>query len=355
MMKKIGIVTLFGYVNYGNRLQNYAVQEILKKYGFTVTTLVVRDSIKPIFKTVFMFIKACTNSIPAKRYIKIRKFSKKNISEKIIYKRDLKIPSSISKKFDYFVVGSDQVWNPYIRFRERDNFFLRFAEKNQRLCISPSFGVEEIPDKYKKDYENGINGFSYLSSREEEGAKIIFELTGKRVPVLIDPTMALSQNEWKKLFKVPHKFCKGNYMVCSFLGKVTDKRKGILNSFSQNANLKKIDVLNDAIYSPDELVYILANAKLICTDSFHFCAFSINFNIPFIVFEREGEQLEEKMFSRIKTLLNTFYLQDRVFDNRGVSSDYLTCDFTKANEIMENERKRFYEYIEIILKSEGNE
>ena len=29
-MKKIGIITINDYNNYGNRLQNYAVQEVLK-------------------------------------------------------------------------------------------------------------------------------------------------------------------------------------------------------------------------------------------------------------------------------------------------------------------------------------
>ena len=38
-MKKIGIVTLNDYVNFGNRLQNYAVQKILNKNGCETITL----------------------------------------------------------------------------------------------------------------------------------------------------------------------------------------------------------------------------------------------------------------------------------------------------------------------------
>ena len=34
-MKKAGIVTLFGNYNYGNKFQNYAVQEILREKGIT--------------------------------------------------------------------------------------------------------------------------------------------------------------------------------------------------------------------------------------------------------------------------------------------------------------------------------
>ena len=38
-MKRAGIVTLFGEYNFGNRLQNYAVQQVLKKNGLEVETI----------------------------------------------------------------------------------------------------------------------------------------------------------------------------------------------------------------------------------------------------------------------------------------------------------------------------
>ena len=37
--KKLGIVTLNGYFNFGNRLQNYALTRVLEKKGFDVYTL----------------------------------------------------------------------------------------------------------------------------------------------------------------------------------------------------------------------------------------------------------------------------------------------------------------------------
>ena len=39
-MKKVGILTLNGYQNYGNRLQNYAVQEVIKSLGFEAETII---------------------------------------------------------------------------------------------------------------------------------------------------------------------------------------------------------------------------------------------------------------------------------------------------------------------------
>ena len=37
-MKRVAIITLNGYHNYGNRLQNDALQEILKSLDFEVNT-----------------------------------------------------------------------------------------------------------------------------------------------------------------------------------------------------------------------------------------------------------------------------------------------------------------------------
>ena len=45
-MNKIGIVTLNGYFNYGNRLQNYALQETLKSFGCDVETIIIDNETK---------------------------------------------------------------------------------------------------------------------------------------------------------------------------------------------------------------------------------------------------------------------------------------------------------------------
>ena len=40
-MKKVGIITIYDENNYGNRLQNYAVQTILEKMGFEVISFIL--------------------------------------------------------------------------------------------------------------------------------------------------------------------------------------------------------------------------------------------------------------------------------------------------------------------------
>ena len=164
-MRKIGIVTLYGYFNYGNRFQNYAVQEILRKYGYATETIVVYPNYKQSIKNIVYRLLSLLGLSKANRFVKFYEFSKRNIPVRFIIRKNMRIPTKIASDYCGFVTGSDQVWNPLIRKKERDNFFLRFAEKKQRICISPSFGVSEIEEKYRADYINGLNGFKYLCSR----------------------------------------------------------------------------------------------------------------------------------------------------------------------------------------------
>ena len=53
---RIGIVTLFGNFNYGNRLQNYALHTVLSQLGHDVDTLVTLEqssALKSIFHKFF--------------------------------------------------------------------------------------------------------------------------------------------------------------------------------------------------------------------------------------------------------------------------------------------------------------
>lgn len=57
---KVGIVTIIDMINYGNRLQNYAMQEVLSEMGEEVETLIVlsaKRSAMNIFKHAYVWNK----------------------------------------------------------------------------------------------------------------------------------------------------------------------------------------------------------------------------------------------------------------------------------------------------------
>jgi hypothetical protein len=140
-MKNIAIVTLIGYTNYGNKLQNYALQEVLTQIGFNVETIVYEQintitSKRALFKKVkrlknkdildiiqslnyryYIYANAKQIAETKERRTKIFKnFADAYINE-IEHPIDINnFPADLVEKYDYFVVGSDQVWNPAYNF-----------------------------------------------------------------------------------------------------------------------------------------------------------------------------------------------------------------------------------------------
>ena len=351
-MFKIGIITINDNNNYGNRLQNYAVQEILKKMGGNPET--IKNNVRLNNKVnMCVFIR---------KYIS---FVQKNIKEKITGNRERrkffgKFNSYINfskklataytitdKDYDFFLVGSDQVWKPtYGRLSDMD--LLEFTTSNKKIAFSASFGINELPEKYRKKAAKALKDFKVISVREDAGKKIVEDLTGRKdVQVLIDPTVVLTASEWDKVLKKPEQLKCDRYILNYFLGELSAERKKEIDRIAKENNCEVINILdkNSPFYQtgPSEFLYLEKNAFLICTDSFHSSVFAILYNRPFIVFEREQKGLEN-MNSRIETLINKFKLKNRKFTGK-ITEENLKHDYTEAYKILEIERQKSNEFL----------
>lgn len=104
MNKKVGIVTINDNDNYGNRLQNYAVQEVLKKYECDAVTIKNIPQLNNKDKILLRFIKYILKSLTKKkdneRFKKFEEFNKN-----IKFSKNYVTPyTKISNKYDYFFV-----------------------------------------------------------------------------------------------------------------------------------------------------------------------------------------------------------------------------------------------------------
>lgn len=352
-MKKVGILTINDDNNYGNRLQNYAVQQMISKnYKVEVETIYNQKNWvgkKILINKVKNIIKRLSNKTQHKRQVCFMNFEK-NMKYSKTFIDCNNIPDNLNNKFDLFLVGSDQVWNPTFG-RMSDIDFLTFAEKAKRNSFSASFGISEIPDEMKEYYREKLNGLNNISVREDRGKEIIEELTGRTdVEVLVDPTMLLTAEEWDKVSKKPKQLKANKYILNYFLGELSEKRKKEINRIAEENNCEIINILdlNSPFYStgPSEFLYLEKNAFLVCTDSFHSSVFSILYNRPFIVFEREDKEV--KMNSRIETLINKFNLKNRKFDGE-ITEENLNHDYTEAYQILEKEREKSNRFLEKCL------
>lgn len=373
-LKKVGIITLNGYVNYGNRLQNYALQEVLKSYGFDVQTIWViikrnrpedftlkqkiinvlgrtpSENLSSVKRKILGFL--YKNKLDESRAQIFKEFSEEHINETPYKISENNIPENLESQFDYFITGSDQVWNPY--FRKGDpTYFLTFAPKEKRIAYAPSFGTDEIPSEYISKYKKWISDMNKLSVREERGAKLIKDLTGRNAPVLVDPTLLLTKEQWLSISRIPSDKPKCQYLLTYFLGGIPRKRKKIINEIATENGLKIINLAQSYdrvpyLTGPSEFIDYINSASLFLTDSFHGAVFSILLETPFIVFDREGKF--PSMNSRITTLLSTFNFENRHIDRVTKGVDILNMDFSHVDGILAKERRKSFNYLEEALQ-----
>lgn len=361
-MKSIAIVTLNGYFNYGNRLQNYALQATLQSFGYKVQTIrFSRESKINRYKSYLRDIKKGishpTNYLVERQRHKVfKKFSLECIIEtERVFNKDDDL-TQLNKDFDYFVVGSDQVWNPSMN-KLSSFFFLNFANESKRIAYAPSFGVSELPKNVESNYKEWISEIPFLSVREDDGVKIVKNLTSREIDVLVDPTMLLTKDKWIKVASPANNKPVESYLLTYFLGEISPEyKKQIINIAELKGlkiiNLGDINEIDTYCTGPREFIDYINDCSIFCTDSFHGVVFSILLEKPFVVYKREGGV---SMYSRIDTLLNKFMFCSRKAENIQINTSLFKMNFSHTIPILELERKRSYEFLINALEIKGVE
>lgn len=355
---RIGIVTITDLTNYGNRLQNYAMCRILQT-GFhcDVVSLTATNE-KPfsnghyltwvkerIARAACMFPEWAERRFGANitRWNNFIKWNK-HIPTKVYYHCD-HLPSTLQNAFDFFVAGSDQIWNYHFAAAQFYDYFLKFSSKDKKIAVSASFGADDIPESWQKEYQLALRDFAHISVREYAGKRIVKDLIHADVPVLIDPTMMLSKKEWLRVAKKPRVDLSKPYILKYYLGNETGS--DCIDAWAEQNGYAVYALLNKEIpelYSagPGEFISLVSKASLVCSDSFHCIVFSMIFNRPFIVYERQGQ--ENYMASRLETLLQKFNFQNR-WKHLVAEENYLMCDYTEFDTLLRREQEAFTAFL----------
>lgn len=335
-MKTIGIFTLNDNLNYGNRLQNYAVQKVLMQYGLPGNMNNRYQNKSQFLKYVLWEICPVIEKLCCKKSFRIYRFLSFNRCMNYF---------GVHKKCDYYIYGSDQIWNPDYA---DDKMISPITEPNKNIAFSASVGIEEIEEKHCQMFKIGMSHFNAISVREKQAAELIKRFTDKHVHILVDPTMCVTCDEWRGISKKPAKRLPEKYLLLYFLGELSKNRKMQIFEFAANNDLQVID-LKDKNWSemigPSEFLYLIDHASFFLTDSFHGCVFSILFQTNFLTMKREGS--DKPMNSRIDHLLSLFCLEDRKIEN--IYNFNIDIDFSRTDKILDNERKKVKEYLDAQL------
>lgn len=360
----IGICIKYYHANYGGMLQAFATIKLLEKYGIDYEILRYKKkknvvflikSLPRIFNNVLLndkyeslqkkisFIKHKEISLNAEiRNKAFENFKKQNftkLSEEYYGYKNLKKGAS---KYSAVVTGSDQLWSPA---GLPTNFYnLMFVPDNiRKISLASSFGVKYIPWYQKNRTANFLKRIEYISMRENSGKKIVKELTGRDVPVVLDPVLMFNKEEWERIIPT-QKEINDEYIFAYFLGNNSEYRKVVQEFANKNklkiVTLRHLDqfVEDDEKFGdfapydvePDRFLNILRGAKYVCTDSFHGAVFSIIHKKEFVVFNRYNDSSKHSKNSRIDSLCENLEIQNCRYNGGNIFEKKV--DYSKVND-----------------------
>ncbi len=370
----IAIMTWYRYQNYGTALQASAIYWQIKKLGYNPTLIqytpkgntykektTILIFLKKICRRFFRYLLGSEVYQTKERDQLFDQYLKERITETLPCETSESL-MNLNRKYSAFICGSDQIWSP-ICFDE--NYFLIFVEEKRRMiAYAPSFGVSQINDQnIRVVIQQMLQRFQHLSVRELQGARIIRELTGQKVKVVLDPTLLLTSDEWDKytgIQSVPQ--IEGKYMLCYFLGNAARYRKFVKRCSKRwKISVYEIPIRRVRGRYPDfpfevgpcEFVSLIRNAAFVFTDSFHGLAFSVNYGIPFVVFERFQKDDPINQNSRIYSFLELLGIQERLIDPASSTNIDKLQSFNNAKEIQDRlnvMRRESINYLQTSLK-----
>lgn len=381
--KKVALLTCF-LNNYGACLQAYALQKTIENmgcdcdiiayvepYGYGDFEIDRKTAIemqkRTLIEDVRYKFKKNRPFSHQKKYLSFYnfrnnylKFEKENNKKFIKFYHKMEDFEGISDKYDAFVCGSDQIWNPTFYGKNNPAYFLTFAKNKKRIAYSPSIGLPDIPQEYQEEFTSYVSKFDFLSVREEKGAEIIKKLCHREAKVVLDPTILAGRRFWSNLLKKKYTTHYKKYIFCyifsntkncsEYLQKVQQKTGlPIIYTSISNLSYDNLDATCMQYAGPVEFLQLIKHSEFVLTDSFHGTAFSLLLNKDFYVFKRERNDEKIDMYSRIDSILHQANLENRAISIDENFTTKLPINFEEVNLVLEKLRKDSYSYLKKAL------
>ena len=367
---KIGIISMYyKSENYGGNLQAYALTKIINGFGNEFDASQISYNYKPMKRSLVFRIKSrlhhlyylCIRNPKIRKQTKIRskkilEFNKNMIShDSVIYNR--KNIFRASDKYDLFITGSDQVWNPRwydVAYR------LDFVSDMPKMSYAASVGVKALSDEQSAVFKKTLSDYFAVSVREENAVGLLQPVSPVKVEWTLDPTMLLSDEQWNEI--CTERKIKEKYLFCYFLGDDISQRR-LAEQYASEYSLKLVTLphvfgefrrcdKNFGDYplydvSPADFISLIKHADYIFTDSFHASVFSLIYKKEFFVFHRDGQI---SMGSRVDSLTSLFGVQDHFCDtNKKKTLEYIKSlqpvDYSKNFPIFEAMKKSSLDFL----------
>ena len=360
---KIKVITRHAPSNYGSLLQSIATIKVMEGMGHdceiidyqrpderglagVLTQLRQKDGYgNPIKRLAYIALRYPIEKYAQMKFDSMRKKYLK-VTVRCSNQEDLK-----RLKADAFITGSDQVWGPMMNGRYDSAYFLQFVSPgSKKLAYAASFGKTKFDDQTISDYKSMLAGYDKIAVREKSAVELIDGWGLKNcVGQVLDPTLLLNKEEWKRLLVKESdndKYKNRKYILVYQIHndqKLSDYAKKMASHTGMellrvNPMLHQKSRGGKFICCPDlgEFLALIDNASCIVTDSFHGTCFAINFGKQFV------EILPNNATgTRNQSILDLTGLSGRIlrdFNNYSLVNEII--DYQKVWMVLEEERKK---------------
>lgn len=345
-MTRIGIITIPRADNYGSVLQAYAMQQFVNEIeprneliDYVAPFLIGRYKLWKIKKDNLLifaksFIRNCLifneKKQKKEKYEEFRKLM--NFSNQTVYSSDQ------IGQYDFYITGSDQIWNTRIT-KSNSTFFLDFvSDSEQKIAFAVSMGYADRTTDEIAFYQKMLSSFKWIGVREINDVEFAKQCNPEgKVDYIIDPTLLLPESKWYELLE--KKLINEDYILVYSFGS-DDKVNEIATRLSEQHHLpvyiiadewKKKDsngFINIPGVGPKDFINLIANASHVVTNSFHGTAFSVIFRKQFTVVPYKGTE------NRVLSLLKILNLEASICEN----DIYKKIDYSAVDTILQHER-----------------
>ena len=336
---KIAIMTLPMSSNYGGILQCYALQTVLTRMGHSVVVLNAqypttpgwRNNLRLLKRCYLYYVKKDKASYPFPWYTpkrwngiiqNLRIFVSRHIhmTEPVCTTAEFR-KAILSHGIEGVVYGSDQIWRPCYS-PGLENFFGQFIfpeDHIRQVAYAASFGTDQCEFTQEQLQKCGplLRRFDAVSVREVSGIELCHTCFGVEACQMIDPTLLLQPDDYVQLIdQAEMNPIKGDLLI--FVLDRSPEKDAIVAAVTKSWQLYPYDIgpkFGDSTRSFEERIQMpvaqwlrgFQEAKMVVTDSFHGCVFSILFQKPFVAIGNASRGM-----ARFTSLLRTFGLEERL-------------------------------------------
>ena len=377
---KIGILTTFRQPNWGSVLQAYALQKVIDDLGYKA------ELIDYIYPNEFHWKRGCMWGKPKVRSLKnFLKYTKTKIVCTLglrawpmmhllngFIEQNLKVSETYysykhlheaSPYYDIYVSGSDQIWNPNTMYGDMSYMFDFVAANSKKISYASSFSCKTIPEEVKNKYYKLLKTYNAISVRENNGKRIIHDLLRQDAKVVLDPTLLLNKNEWKQVARGAKKTkLPEQYILCYMLAYTFDADEPMGKLLSNIQKKYKMPVIalrqipknfrGNEYRLPKsynkgvcEFLYLIDNASIIVSSSFHGTAFALNYGKPLVALAANNDD------DRVETIMNSLNLSDHLCMLGKEDEEYdVYYDYEREQQLLEQQRKESIQFLVDNLK-----